>query len=206
MTADLMPQRVLPLAGLLQALREVRHLAENGHVEQTHLATAIDSVFRLDAESVAAVYGGVPAVADGLRLLLGFLNNSLADKHLGKLGISVLQLERSFSQNRESSEQVRQALLALTPRMHNTGSTHPDILRELGSLYSRAISPLSPRIMVQGSPHYLGRSDVINDIRALLLAALRSAMLWRQMGGSQWDLLLQRGAMRRAAEALLAGA
>jgi Uncharacterized protein involved in purine metabolism len=58
--------------------------------------------------------------------------------------------------------------------------------------------------MVQGNPHYLGRNDVVAEIRALLLAAVRSALLWRQMGGSQWDFLFKRGDMKRAVTALLA--
>ena len=42
------------------------------------------------------------------------------------------------------------------------------------------------------------------QIRAALLAAVRSAVLWRQLGGSYWDLALRRGAMSRIARALLA--
>lgn len=45
----------------------------------------------------------------------------------------------------------------------------------------------------------------MGEIRALLLSAIRSAVLWRQMGGSQWDFLLRRGEMKRAARDLLAG-
>ena len=51
--------------------------------------------------------------------------------------------------------------------------------------------------MVQGNPHYLGQADVVAEIRAVLLAALRSAVLWRQMGGSLWDFLLGRRANAR---------
>jgi high frequency lysogenization protein len=39
---------------------------------------------------------------------------------------------------------------------------------------------------------------VVSEIRALLLAAVRSALLWRQLGGSQWQFLLARRAMVEA--------
>ena len=52
--------------------------------------------------------------------------------------------------------------------------------------------------MVQGNPHYLGQPGVVSEIRALLLAAVRSAMLWRQLGGNQWQFLFARGAMGQA--------
>ena len=40
-------------------------------------------------------------------------------------------------------------------------------------------------------------------MRALLLAALRSAVLWRQMGGTLWDFVLRKRAMIAAIEAEL---
>ena len=57
--------------------------------------------------------------------------------------------------------------------------------------------------MVQGNPHYLAQADVVAEIRAVLLAALRSAVLWRQMGGSFWDLVLRRREMAEYAGHLL---
>ncbi|MDO4709832.1 MAG: high frequency lysogenization protein HflD [Pseudomonadota bacterium] len=206
MNADLMPSRVLALAGILLSLKEVRHLAENGRVDPNHLGTAIDSVFRLDADSTAAVYGGIRPLESGLRSLHDYLHGTAPDQQLPRLALSVLQLERNFKRSPESIDMVRREITRLAPLVHNQGSAHPDVLRELGNLYSRALSPLRPKVMVQGNPHYLGRNDVVTEIRALLLAAVRSAMLWRQMGGTQWDFVFQRSAMKRAVADLLAAA
>ena len=57
--------------------------------------------------------------------------------------------------------------------------------------------------MVQGNPHYLGQAGVVAEIRALLLAAVRSAVLWRQMGGSLWDFLLAKRRMIDAVDRAL---
>ncbi|MNO05884.1 putative lysogenization regulator [compost metagenome] len=57
--------------------------------------------------------------------------------------------------------------------------------------------------MVQGNPHYLGQAGVVDEIRALLLAAVRSAVLWRQMGGSLWDFLFGKRAMIEAVDRAL---
>jgi high frequency lysogenization protein len=40
--------------------------------------------------------------------------------------------------------------------------------------------------------------------RAALLAALRSAVLWRQLDGTLWDFLLRKQAIRSGIDALLA--
>jgi high frequency lysogenization protein len=60
--------------------------------------------------------------------------------------------------------------------------------------------------MVQGNPHYLGQAGVVAEIRAALLAALRAAVLWRQVGGSLWDFPLRRRAMLDAIDAALSPA
>ena len=75
----------------------------------------------------------------------------------------------------------------------------------MGGLYADTISQLKPRIMVQGNPHYLNQASVVAEIRALLLAAVRSAVLWRQLGGSYWDFLFSRKAMLETIERQLRG-
>jgi high frequency lysogenization protein len=66
---DFLSDRVLALAGVAQALAQVRRIAETGAADASVLGTAIDSVFRIDAESPAAVFGGADALGPGLRLL-----------------------------------------------------------------------------------------------------------------------------------------
>ncbi|HET6397360.1 MAG TPA: DUF489 family protein, partial [Pseudoxanthomonas sp.] len=43
--------RVLALAGLAQALHQVRRIAETGHSETAAARPVLDSVFRIDAAS-----------------------------------------------------------------------------------------------------------------------------------------------------------
>nr|MBA3485935.1 DUF489 family protein [Lysobacter sp.] len=78
-----------------------------------------------------------------------------------------------------------------------------DVLSALGALYAETLSHLRPRVLVQGNPHYLGQATVVAEVRAVLLAAIRSAVLWRQLGGSLWDLLLRRREMLAAVQAHL---
>ena len=184
--------RVLALAGLMQALRQVRQIAETGQADAEVVGTALDSVFRIDADSPAAVYGGDRALAPGLQLLQDYFSSRSADEQLPRLALAVLQLERRFVREEATARKVHEGILALAPSAERLGSVHPDILSALGSLYADTISHLRPRVMVQGNPHYLGQAGVVAEIRAVLMAALRSAVLWRQLGGSLWDFVLRR--------------
>lgn len=195
--------RVLALAGLAQALAQVRRIADTGQADHAVLSTAMDSVFRLDADSPAAVYGDASALRPGMHLLRDYFANQGQDPLLPRLALAVLQLERRFVRDSDMTDQVFQGITVLSPQAHNQGSTHPEILGALGRLYSDTVSHLRPRVMVQGNPHYLGQADVVAEIRAVLLAALRSAVLWRQMGGNLWDFLLRRREMVETIERAL---
>lgn len=195
--------RVLALGGMLQALAQVRRIADTGQSEAAPVQVALDSVFRIDAADTQAVYGDIAALRNGLRLLRNYLASSDKDEALGKLGLSVLQLERRFSSEAAVAAQVGTGIQGLTAPAERLGSAHPDVVAGLGSLYADTVSTLRPRVMVQGNPHYLGQAGVVAEIRALLLAALRSAVLWRQSGGSLWDFVFRRREMAAAIDSLL---
>ena len=195
--------RVLALGGMLQALAQVRRIAETGQSETTPVRVGLDSVFRIDAADTAAVYGDMVSLRNGLRLLRDYLGNTNKDEALGKLGLAVLHLERRFSSEQAVAEQVGAGIRGLAGQADRLGSAHPDVVAGLGTLYADTVSTLRPRVMVQGNPHYLGQTGVVAEIRALLLAALRSAVLWRQSGGSLWDFVFRRREMAAAIDALL---
>ncbi len=196
-----MDDRVLALAGIAQALQQVRRIAETGHSDAGVARTAMASVMNIDAPSPAAVYGAGRPLEPGLRLLRDYFRNQGKDDLLPRLGLSVLQLERRFVREDAAVAKVQAGIARNAELAEERGdNTHPDVLAAMGGLYADTISQLKPRIMVQGNPHYLGQSAVVAEIRALLLAAVRSAVLWRQLGGSYWDFLFSRKAMLEAIE------
>lgn len=195
--------RVVALGGLLQALAQVRRIADTGEANERVLVTCIESLFRFDAPSTAAVYGGLEQVRPGLLMLRDYLGGKLGDEVVPKLALSVIQLERRFVRDDEMVARVRRGLEAQVPAVERDGATHPEVLLALGNLYAQTLSLVRPRVLVSGNPHYLAQPNVVAEVRAVLLAAVRSAVLWRQRGGSLWDFALQRRAMTAAVDAHL---
>ena len=66
------------------------------------------------------------------------------------------------------------------------------VVLKIDGLYQDSISRLSPRIRVAGEENYLQNAENAARVRTLLLAGIRAAVLWRQLGGSKWKLLLGR--------------
>jgi high frequency lysogenization protein len=199
-----MKDRVLALAGLLQSVRLVQEMANNGQAETRALATGIDSLFAFDADSTEAVYGGVRALAPGLRRVVAQLDGSDRDAAQTRMAMNVLHLERRFAGSPQAMQRVHEELEALRRGREPWEPTHPEVLARLGEIYAEQVSPLGPKVMVAGNPVYLSQPEVVAEVRAALLAALRSAMLWRQLGGSWFDLLLSRRRMVETARELMA--
>ncbi|WP_457097871.1 lysogenization protein HflD [Lysobacter sp. P5_B9] len=199
-----MSERVLALAGLAQALAQVRRIADTGQAHADVLSTALDSVFRFDADDTAGVYGGTGSLRTGLMLLRDYFGGAMPDDQLPRLALAVLQLERRFVRDDDMVSRVLSGIRAQSGAAERLGSTHPEVLSALGSLYADTLSHLRPRVLVQGNPHYLGQAAVVAEVRAVLLSAVRSAVLWRQMGGSLWDFMLRKRAMGDAVQELLA--
>ena len=198
-----MKDRVLALAGLLQSIRLVQQMANNGEAESRALAAVVDSLFRFDAGSTEEVYGGAGALAPGLRRVVAQLDGSDRDATQTRMAMNVLHLERRFAASPEAAQKQRRRLEDTQRDRQPWEPTHPAVLARLGELYAELVSPLGPRVMVQGNPVYLSQPGVVAEVRAALLAALRSAVLWRQLGGSYWDLLLSRRRMVETAMELL---
>lgn len=195
-----MRERALALAGLLQAADSVVATATSGSCDAADLATAIDSIFRIDAESTEAVYGGAAHLRRGLTLLAAHAGGQPGSSVTqGRIAYTVLQVERKLAGRRELLRGIQEGILRLAPQHRREGPADPALQAELGELYARTISTLSPRVLVQGDPQQLSRNEVVMSIRALLLAAVRSAVLWRQVGGSYWDFLLRRRQIASAA-------
>jgi high frequency lysogenization protein len=57
--------------------------------------------------------------------------------------------------------------------------------------------------MVAGEQRHLSDPENADRIRAVLLAGIRSAVLWRQCGGVRWKLLFHRGRLQQEARRLL---
>jgi high frequency lysogenization protein len=80
---------------------------------------------------------------------------------------------------------------------------HQDVMAKLAETYEATLSKIRPHVMVQGNQKHLTNPANINKIRTLLLAGIRSAMLWHQSGGSRWKLLLGRKQLLAEPERLL---
>jgi len=109
-----------------------------------------------------------------------------------------------LSQNRSMTGAITQAIQeAREVWERSTDRLDPEVFRLLATAYQQTVSTLKPRIMVAGEQRQLADPQNANQIRTLLLAGIRSALLWRQAGGSKWRVLFLRSRMQKIVQELL---
>jgi len=193
--------QVLPLAGLLHATSLVRQLAHEGRVDETQFACAIEPVLQLEPESVDAVYGGAACRHGMITVLKAQLGGDAAARDLEatRYSATLMHLERKLAARDDLMNHLREGLGAARVQAEHFSATHENVIARLADLYANTVSQLHPKVLVQGDPRYLEEPGTANRVRALLLAGMRSVVLWRQCGGSRLKLILGRNRLMRAA-------
>ena len=200
-------EHAMALGGLFQAVSLVQQVAREGNADSESFESSIASVLRLDADDTDAVYGGDLQLRHGLQVLCRQLgkDKSLQDAELMRYAVSLMFLERQLVRSPKLMDRLRQGIDTAIGQSEHFSITHENVLARLADTYASTVSQLRPRIMVQGKPEYLNTAANANRIRALLLAGMRSAVLWRQLGGNRLRLLWTRKHIVRCAEGLLDG-
>lgn len=184
--------RVIALAGIYQAAHCVMQIARHGTADTDKMEPCIHSLFQVDAENVDAVFGEPGAVASGARQIIAQLTGQPErNLELTRYVVLLMRLERNLSKRPELLSRIGAGIDAAEAKREHFALLHPNILAHFADLYSETLSKLEPRILVQGESLHLRNPDNQNRIRALLLAGVRAAMLWRQIGGNRWQILFK---------------
>lgn len=199
-----MEARTIALAGIFQVANLVKQLAHHGWVEQLPFESSVYSILMLDAPSIEAVYGELSGVRMGLQILRKHLDKGTyhrRDIETIRYVLGIILLERKLNQNKEMMQTLRSNIEAMT--IAEDTFSHPESIEFIADLYLNTLSTLSYRIQVKGEQKHLTKSENIHKVRALLLAGVRSAVLWRQKGGNRLQLIFSRTQTLQTATRLL---
>ncbi|MEJ2531405.1 MAG: high frequency lysogenization protein HflD [Halioglobus sp.] len=200
-------QQAIALAGVAQAARLVDQISKTGTYPLEFLEASIHSLFAFDAENPAAIFGGLAGVKLGLNNLSSLLASRQAEENrdLVRYVFSMLYLERKFAADPDMMSVVRARLEHASFRAEHFANHVNDVCHSVSGIYQDTLSKLKFRIKVTGSAQHLQDQKNADIIRALLLAGLRSAFMWRQLGGRRWKLLVQRRRLLQASQNLSRG-
>ncbi|MFV1982765.1 MAG: high frequency lysogenization protein HflD [Thiohalomonadales bacterium] len=191
--------RTIALAGIYQSITLVHQVANTGIMDVHNFETIISSLLQNDPDKTQDVYGELANIRSGFESIVSQLGDSttgnsasISNNDITRYAVTLLHLERKFSQNNKMLNLLSNRLEVVNSQLEHYPIAHENILANLADIYTETISKLSPKIMVKGEEKFLSQTNNANKIRALLLSGIRSAVLWRQVGGNRWQLLLKR--------------
>jgi high frequency lysogenization protein len=200
-----MKERTLALAGVFQATELVRQAAHHGTWSGYAASSCLHSLFQLESESTAEIYGGVAKMRLGVETILAVLQGDNDHSDSLRYAVGLLQIEKKFRRSGKLQAEVGNRLADIANDGVELDQHEREDLQahDISGLYSDTISKLSPRIVVNGKPQYLKNDRTVDWVRTLLMAGLRSATLWNQLGGGRFELMFGRKKIISEAESLL---
>lgn len=222
-SSDLSPweYQVVALAGIAQSAALVHGLASTGRMSENAAIASVNSLLVLNPASTKDVYPHLGQWSLGLQTVQTILSNSNTKENaqIARYMLGLMILRGKFMANSAMQHHVRLALEDIEPLSLTAATSHraddqtepvnadlhvsvETTFEQLASLYQDTISKLPYRIQVQGKIEHLKHEQTANKIRALLLAGLRSAVLWHQLGGRRWRLLFYRNRIHNTTTAI----
>jgi high frequency lysogenization protein len=210
-----MKDQTITLAAIFQAAYLVQQVSRTGQVDENDLTVLVNSITITSPENTLAVYGGDLAnVKLGLKLLINHLGDpssensnsegkKVKDPELTRYIIGLINLERKLAKQPKQLTKLGERIDASKRQIDHYSITSDTLISSFASIYSDIISPLGARIQVTGEPTILKQSINQHKIRALLLAGIRSAVLWRQVGGKRRSIFFNRSKIVKTAQQLV---
>ena len=202
--------QVIGLAGILQSAYLVDQIARTGLIDKEHVKPMINSLFQFDAESPQAIYRDAQhenneGIQLGLRILRDVVGGYRPEEYRATLryALGILHLQKVVSNNHDMLAIIRSRLEHTALKAAHFTDDSQAIASSCAAIYQDTISTLKFRLQITGSMQQLQHSANADNIRALLLAGIRAAVLWRQMGGRRWQVFLSRKRLLNTAKALL---
>jgi len=191
---DLEQDRTLALAGVFQAASLAQQLARRGYADEDPLLASVRSILITDAINTLSVFGGLEGILFGLKQMQSTMESS--GKHLdvevARYVLDLSRLQEKLARSGPMIELMTQRIDQIKQSYGDAEEVSTDLYAELAQLYKETISTMKPKIIVQGEQGHLANPQVVDKVRAVLLAGVRAAFLWSQLGGRRWQLIFSR--------------
>ena len=202
--------RAIALAAIFQCVDGVNQIANTGKIDEALYQTCIDSILEDDANNAIDLYGSLSNLKIGFSSMMNQLGSRQMtpdgkpkDLEATRYALGLLHLEKKLYNNQAVFAEVIDGIKETQKKLEFFDKNHENITSSLANIYANTISEIGPKIMVKGEQSHLANPNNAAKIRALLLAGIRAALLWRQAGGNRWKLILERGKLQKQAETFL---
>ncbi len=199
-------QQTLALAAIFQACHLIYELGATGTCNQAAFETNIHSIYTLDAPNFYSIFGNIENLKHGLEVITHLLaqkNKTKEQALISRYAFDIIFLQRKLMKKTETLDYIRRRLKHAALQRQYFNEINDTIIENLSDIYSHSISQFHYKVQIIGKLQYMKNPKVFNQIRALLLSAIRASVLWQQLGGKRHHLFLARNRLLTLAKELL---
>lgn len=208
--------RALALAGVFQATQLThmtamtgqQSIGENGNFYFEQLIKASLNIRPAVNSSTQTLdfFNQLGDIALGLKTLESSINQPFSPTPKTKIpkmpsaklpmsyAMALLHLEKKVYSNPEYVAIIEKSQQKILKQLsffdHNY--LHSSIIANLAQAYVDTAGQINPRILVRGNAEAFKDANHTNRIRACLFTGLQLAHLWRQLGGSSWNMIFSK--------------
>ena len=198
--------QTITLAAICQVAFAVQKISRSGQIDDAQLEIMLNSIMVTTPDNTLAVYGNdISLLKQGFTTLIDHLGNQSKSKdpELTRYVVSLLGLQRRLAKKPKKLSELGERIDQCQRQLAHYAITSDTLVASIASIYSDIISPLGSPIQIAGEPSILKQTNNQHKIRALLLSGIRSAVLWRQVGGKRRNILFSRPKLVEEAKRLL---
>ena len=217
MASDIFSE-TLALAALFQSAAQIQRVAREGQVDEASIAPLMRALVITNPNKIQDIYDP-KRLTPGLNQLLTSLYPKEAampkNSEIIKLAFSTMSLEASiekqdliFDKLEIEVDFLRKEVLELHPDYENANDQvllDYEVIQKYSRIYSNLISPNFPKLIIYGEEAFLRRTEFQEMIRALLLSGIRACLLWQQVGGKRYTLMVRYRDIINCARSILNG-
>ena len=184
-------KQTLALASLLQSSALVHQLASTGICDAQSNRASLSSIVN-QSHNIEDIFKSPEDLNVGLNSLKEILDSKTKSvQSILLYAMSLISLEKKLMKQSPLLKKISNEIDFINKQdffeIHHSNS-----IARLAELYKNTLGSLSPTIMVKGEQIYLSNQHTANHIRALLLAGIRAASLWKSLGGKTWHIALNK--------------
>lgn len=186
--------RTIALAGVFQAATLAQQFARRGYADEIPFQASVRSILITDAVNTLSVFGGLEGIIFGLNAMREKMTSpgKAVDFEVARYVLDLGRLQAKLARNPGMIEHMAQVIEQIKREHGDHAEPSNELYSELAQLYKDTISTMKPKIIVQGEHGHLANPQTVDKVRTVLLAGIRAAYLWGQLGGRRWHLIFGR--------------
>lgn len=186
--------QTIALAAVCQAALLVCDASKGKAINKEVATQLFKGVMVTSPDSIFDVYQNIQDLRGGCESILKQMSGRTdrRDMELTRYVAGMMALSKKLMNSNKAQQHLTETIDQISRRLDHFDIGSDSVMRNFADGYSKAISPLGQKIQVMGDPNVLTQDIVQNKIRAILLAGVRAAVLWRQMGGKRRQFIFNR--------------